>query len=193
MASRWILAVVVCVLLAGCGGPSTDGGTGETTQTTSAERVLAPPPGTTTAPETGSTTGAATGGTGATAANAATTNASTSNATNGTAQTTMATYDKNVGYELRVSNAGPTERTVTVRVVDANDSTVTVEVSVDLAANESVERDLDFPSAGTYEVSVEVGDASATEEWAVASRDPEDALSVHVSEDGEVYLGFVAI
>ncbi|UPV75308.1 hypothetical protein M0R89_04385 [Halorussus limi] len=187
MSRRWIGAVIVCVLLAGCGGPATDGdGTDDaTTATTSAERVVAPPPGNATAesaPNGTETVGAET-------------NVTTANATaaNATTREQVATYDKNVDYELRVSNAGPTARTVAVRVVAANDSTVAFEVSLDLSANESAERDFDFPAPGTYEVSVEVGDARATEEWEVAARDPEDALSVHVSEDGEVYLGYVTI
>jgi hypothetical protein len=66
-------------------------------------------------------------------------------------------------------------------------------MSMDLGANESAKRDFEFPAAGTYEVTVTVGDARATEEWNVSARDPDDALSVHVSQDGEVYLGFVSI
>jgi len=99
----------------------------------------------------------------------------------------------NLGYDLRVSNAGPTARTVAVRVASANGSTVALETSLDLGANESAKRDFEFPAAGTYEVTVTVGDARETDEWTVSSRDPDDALSVHVSAEGEAYLGFVAI
>jgi len=222
MSRRWIAAVVVCVLLAGCGGPST-GGSGDgataTSSSTPGKRVLAPPPdetnGTTATSATnerstaaGRTTGTATNADVTDATNVSMTDASMTDATDGstaneaeanessanaTTAETAATYDRNLGYELRVSNAGPTARIVAVRVASANDSTVAFEASVALGANESAKRDFEFPAAGTYEVTVTVGDARATDEWAVSSRDPDDALSVHVSDEGEVYLGFVAI
>ncbi|WP_135853635.1 hypothetical protein [Halorussus salinus] len=222
MSRRWIAAVVVCVLLAGCGGPSTGGnadGATATSSSTPGERVLAPPPdetnGTTATSATdggstdaGGTTGSETNASVTDATNVSMTDATSGSATNeatanetaandstsnATTAETAATYDRNLGYELRVSNAGPTARTVAVRVASANDSTVAFEASLDLGANESAKRDFEFPAAGIYAVTVTVGDARATDEWSVSSRDPDDALSVHVSAEGEAYLGFVAI
>ena len=232
MSRRWIAAVVVCVLLAGCGGPST-GGSGDGATATTGERVVAPPPNGTTATNATSTSSTATERTTGTATNVSMTDATNESETDATNKsgtdatnksgtdatnksgtdatnesggdatgaanesaantTTAATYDQNLPYELRVSNAGPAARTVTVQISDANNSTVAVEMSMNFGANESAKRDFEFPTTGTYEVTVTVGDARATEEWNVSARDPDDALSVHISADGEVYLGFVSI
>lgn len=232
------VALVTCVLVAGCGGPFAGGETEGTTTDSTADsaRVIAAPPSndTTTASRTNSattietaTTGTptATGGdvtngdaadgdtadntsagdvvpaavtasgetppeaTGTAASDAETT------ATDGTATTreSVVTYDRDVGYELRVSNARETAQRVAVRIAAVNDSAVAFDDSVRLAPNESREFGIDFPHAGTYEASVEVGDANVTQRWEVPARNPDDALSVHVAPNGEVYVGFVTI
>lgn len=205
------VALVTCVLVAGCGGPFAGEGTteGETTDsTTDSERVIAAPPsnGTTAASRangaatTGTATaGAPTGTDGGAVGSEATGGEATGDETtleaNGTATTqeNVATYDSDIGYELRVSNAGETAHRVTVRVAAVNDSAVAFDDSVRLAPNESREFEFTFPHAGAYEASVEVGDANVARRWAVASRNPDGALSVHVGPDGEVYVGFVEI
>ncbi|MFC7082263.1 hypothetical protein [Halorussus caseinilyticus] len=190
------VALVACVLVAGCSGPFAEGeGTDETTEVTAnSERVIAAPPSnqTTTGSSTVSTAGSAP--TPTTGDATALTNATATNGTNVTTSgANTATYNRDVGYEMRVSNAGATARNVTVRIVAANDSAVAFDESVRLAPNESREFDFVFPHAGAYEATVRVGDATATERWDTEVRDPDHALSVHVSESGEVYLGFVVI
>lgn len=112
---------------------------------------------------------------------------------NATTRETVVTYERDVGYELRVSNARGTAQRVTIRIAAVNDSAVAFDDSVRLAPNESREFGIDFPHAGAYEASVEVGGANVTQRWEVAARNPDDALSVHVAPNGEVYVGFVAI
>ena len=221
-------ALVVCVLVAGCGGPFAEGEpTDETTgdATADGEQVIAAPPGTaenataeaataetaTRETEAGGTeaTGTETGGTGA--AETATARATATGTTEPTATgpttaepaelttrrtsatATPATFDRDVGYEIRVSNAGPTARNVTVRIAAANDSAVAFAESIPLGPNESSTFGVDFPHVGEYEAEVSVGDETATRRWEVAERNPDEALSVHVSESGNVYLGFVSI
>ncbi|WP_435176655.1 hypothetical protein [Halorussus sp. AFM4] len=192
------------------------GGTGETT--TDSERVIAAPPDTDDGATVGTgTAGTETGGTAVSEASAAGTTETGASGTTGSAVTdatatvepaertsrrttgtgnetaTRATFDRDVGYELRVSNAGPTARNVTVRIAAANGSAVAFDESIRLGPNESSTFGVDFPRVGTYEAAVSVGDETATRRWEVADRDPDEALSVHVSESGEVYLGFVEI
>lgn len=211
-------ALAVCVLVAGCGGPfgggePTDELTDGTTRdaTASGERVIAAPPDTADGSgdagtaiggtDSGGTstpgaTGTVTGGTTDSAVTDATATAEPAELTatrRTTGTETRATFDRDVGYEVRVSNAGPTARNVTVRIVAANDSAAAFAESSRVGPNESVTFDVVFPHAGAYEAAVSVGEETATQRWAVESRNPDEALSVHVSESGEVYLGFVAI
>lgn len=211
-------ALAVCVLVAGCGGPlgegePTDESTDGTTRATaSGERVIAAPPdangsggagtatggtesgGTPTAGATGTPIGETTDSavTDATAT-AEPAELTTARRTTGTETETRATFDRDVGYEVRVSNAGPAARNVTVRIVAANDSAAAFAESSRLGPNESVTFDVVFPHAGAYEAAVSVGEETATRRWEVESRNPDEALSVHVSESGNVYLGFVSI
>lgn len=208
------VALATCVLVAGCGGPfsgeTTAGTTGDVTadSTTDSAQVIAAPPSNETTAASRATTTAGTGddltsgdvtSSDATSGDATsddeTPDGETTPGTTGTATTreTVATYDSDIGYELRVSSARETPQRVTVRIEAVNDSAVAFADSVLIVPNASREFEFGFPHAGTYEASVEVGDASVTRRWEVASRNPDDALSVHVAPDGEVYLGFVGI
>ncbi|NHN60232.1 MULTISPECIES: hypothetical protein [Halorussus] len=162
------------------GGTSTAGSTATATSGST---------GSATSNTAGSTTGAALSG--PTTAEPA--ELTTTGRTNGTETATRATFDRDVGYEVRVSNAGSTPRNVTVRIVAANDSAVAFAESIPLGPNESVTFDVVFPYPGAFETEVSVGGETETRRWEVAERNPDEALSVHVSESGEVYLGFVAI
>lgn len=195
-------ALLACVVAAGCSGPFLGEGTTdrETTDATDSERVIAAPPSSETTGESGAN-GTATNGTtertvettqGTTETTQGT--VETTRETNGTTtQATVATYNRDIGYEVRVSNAGGTPQNVTVRIAAVNDSAVAFAESVRLAPNESREFAFTFPHAGPYEATVALSDETVTRRWEVAVRDPDEALSVHVSPEGEVYVGFVAI
>lgn len=166
------VALIVCLLLAGCGGPSDESATTDAETTADATRAIAAPISETTG-ESGETT--------------------TGTETNRTTHETAATYNQNMPYEVRVSNAGETPRNLTVRISAANDSTSAFEATVRLSANESREFNFTVSHVGEYEARVEMDGEITTQRWDVASRDPKRALSVHVSVDGEVYVGFVDI
>lgn len=165
-------ALVALLVLAGCGGLPAENGT-TTDATTEGERVIAAPP-------SGNQTTEATRPTDVPT-------------TRETTRTTTATYNQDVGYEVRASNANGTAKNVTVRIAPENDSTPVFEESMTLSPNESREFDVEFPHAGAYEVTVEVGDETLTRRWKISVRDPDHGLSVYVAQDGEVHVGFVAI
>jgi hypothetical protein len=190
-------ALVACVVVAGCGGVYDEGTTDRaTTHATNAERVVAAPPSNgTTTNGAGATVEDADRRDGTTASTEVTGASSRDDAPPETTATreTVETYDTDVGYELRVSNAGGTPRTLTLRVAAVNDSAVAFARTVRLAGNESREFEFDIPHVGTYEARVGLDGTNVTQTWAVENHNPEDALSVHVSPEGEVYVGFVEI
>jgi hypothetical protein len=258
-----VVALLACLLLAGCGGPlgestttdaeptanatraiaapasetGTNGTTGADPKQTTGEAGVAPTgtasdstagatePGDTSAEQTAADETAAefeeasaSGGADADGASAAT-EASSENTeadsgtvgvaaagtatrtvppetTNGTATnqtTTEETYERNMPYEVRISNTGTAHRNITVRVAAENDSAAVFEVSSRFAPNETREFDFTVASPGEYEARVEVEGAVTTKRWDIGARDPERALSVHVSPDGRVYVGFLDI
>jgi hypothetical protein len=171
-----VLALVVCVVLAGCGGP---GAENETTTGSNANgtRVVAVPPNETVV-EPGTSQATLT---------------TTAETTRPADTETTVTYNQDVGYEARLSNANETAKNVTVSVVSENGSTTVFEESVRLSPDESLTYNFTFPHVGAYAVSVEIGDETVTRQWEVAVQDPDHGLNVYVSRDGEVHVGFVAI
>ena len=171
-----VAALVALLVLAGCGGLPTesDTTTDATTGTTAeGERVIAAPP------SGNETTGV--------------TPDSTTRTTASTVRETTVTYNQDVGYEVRASNADATAKNLVVTITPENGSTPVFDDSMHLAPDESREFDFEFPHAGTYEVTVEVGNETLTRDWEVPSRDPDAGLSVSVAEDGEVHVGLHAI
>lgn len=150
---------------------------------------------------TADTTTASTAGP-ATAGNVTGGNATTGNSTTRTA-TTARSYERNMPYEVRLSNTGTVSRDITVVILAVNDSggnasavndlTPAFEASVGLGPNETREFDFTVAFAGEYEARVAVEGTVTTRTWDVDGRDPARALSVHVSPDGRVYVGFLDI
>lgn len=262
-----VVALLACLLLAGCGGPLGESTTTDAETTANATRAIAAPVsgtganGTTTEADLGQTTAEAgtapTGTSGETTTGATATGESTTGATatgdtsaeqtppdetvgeieaasasdgtdaggasaateadagtagveaaevttrtvppettNGTATvqtTTEESYERNMPYEVRISNTGTAHRNITVRVTAENDSIPAFEVSERLAPNETREFDFTVAYPGEYEARVEVEGSVTTKRWDIGARDPERALSVHVSPDGRVYVGFLDI
>ncbi|WP_276299094.1 hypothetical protein [Halorussus lipolyticus] len=240
MAKFAAVALVACLVLAGCGGPLDESATTDAETTANATRAIAAP-----VPENPTTDGterreteATTRSTGtdeagpdatgeieassgtvgvesavgtdavardgtadtatastagpATVGNVTAGNATAGNTTAGNA-TTARSYDRNMPYEVRLSNTGTVSRDITVVVSAANDSAPAFEASVRLGPNETREFDFTVAFAGEYEARVAVEGTVTTRTWDVDGRDPARALSVHVSPDGRVYVGFLDI
>ncbi|WP_135824647.1 hypothetical protein [Halorussus ruber] len=224
-----VVALLACLLLAGCSGPLGESTTTDAETTANATRAIAAPVSETGVTETTEATGestteqtatsatsaeetaaeetaadetvaeieeaSASGGTAGVDAAEVTTRTAPPETTNGTAtnQTTTETYERNMPYEVRVSNSGTAHRNITVSVTAVNDSVAVFEVSTRFAPNETREFDFTVADPGEYEARVEVEGSVTTKRWDIETRDPKRALSVHVSSDGRVYVGFLDI
>ncbi|WP_435063608.1 hypothetical protein [Halobaculum sp. EA56] len=112
---------------------------------------------------------------------------STSDATSTMSRTTSQRR-ANLPAELELSGPADTATNVSVSLKYESNGTRLFGMDVRLEPDVRIGIDYTFPRSGTYLVTVSSEGKKSTYEWDIGSRDPDTALSIDLTENGEIEI-----